>query len=80
MPDSSSNYRPPYPPKPRIETPLEVNRERLIQDVYAVQCDLALLATWLKTHPNPTIQYGVMEYLKVAQLTARYLMPDLGRH
>lgn len=76
----TDNFDPTVPLTPRPNTPLDVDRERLIDALYSIQADLSLLALFLKSNPNPVIPHGVLEYLGAMQWTARRFMPSMNRH
>lgn len=78
--DMADDFDPTAPLAPRSNTLLDVNRERLIDALYSMQVDLALLALFLKSNPAPAIPHGVLEYLGAMQWTARQFMPSMNRH
>jgi len=78
--DMTDDFDPTAPLAPRSNTPFDVDRERLIDALYSMQVDLALLALFLKSNPAPAIPHGVLEYLGAMQWTARQFMPSMNRH
>lgn len=70
----------PPPVKLRLTTPVNCHREALIDSIYAAQVDLQLLATWLKSEPEPQLLYGMLEAIDYIRGMMFSAMPSLQRH
>lgn len=79
LPDDQENTVPP-PVKFSWTTPVNCNRERLIDSVYAAQVDLQLLVTWLKSENRTQVRYGLLESLERIHELMTDAMPSLQRH
>lgn len=64
----------------RSDTPVNPDREKLIDAVYRAQSDLQLLVCWLATQPDPEIPYGALSAITFYQSLMAQIMPSLARH
>ena len=79
QPADRENAVPP-PVKLRPTTPVYCDREAFINSVYAAQVDLQLLATWLKSEPEPQLLYGLLQGIHYMRGLMTIAMPTLRRH
>lgn len=64
----------------RSDTPVNADREKLIDVIYRAQSDLQLLAHWLVTQPDPEIPYGALSAIHYYRHFMAEIMPSLARH
>lgn len=63
-----------------FDTPVDVNRDALIDAVYQAQVDLQIVADWLSQQPDPVILYGAVHSINhYSQMLAEF-MPSVARH
>lgn len=70
------------PPRVRYrnDTPVNPDREKLIDAVYRAQSDPQLLAHWLAMQPDSEIPYGALSVIHYYQRFMEEIMPSLARH
>lgn len=61
-------------------TPVDVDREKLIDVVYQAQVDLQLMADWLSRQPEPTMLFGAVECIRYYRRMLVEVMPSVARH
>ncbi len=66
----------------RVTSPrlIEVDREKLIDRIHALQTDLLMLAGWLASDSEPVLTEAALLYLTMTSSEIQSLTPCLRRH